>query len=82
MREELRDELREELPRIFTATDSVFFNAAPEPSQVLLFGGVTATLHEWRVAQFGPIVEVYNRPENLISAALFNGGTSLTPYRR
>ncbi len=78
----MREELREELPRIFTATDSVFFYAAPEPSQPLLFGGTTATLHEGRVAQFGPTVEVYNRPENLISAALVGGGTGLTPSRR
>lgn len=68
----LREELREELPRIFTATGSIFVYATTEPSEALLLGGATATLHEGRVTQFGPTVDVYNRPENLISAALFS----------
>jgi glycerol transport system ATP-binding protein len=64
----LREELREELPRIFAETGSIFVYATTEPSEALLLGGNTAALQEGRVTQFGPTLEVYTRPENLITA--------------
>ncbi len=64
----LREELREELPKLFAETGSIFVYATTEPSEALLLGGNTATLHEGRVSQFGPTIEVYNRPQNLITA--------------
>lgn len=64
----LREELREELPRIFSATGSIFVYATTEPSEALLLGGNTASLHQGHVTQFGPTIEVFSRPENLITA--------------
>ncbi len=64
----LREELREELPRIFSATGSIFVYATTEPSEALLLGGHTAALHQGRVTQFGRTIEVFSRPHNLITA--------------
>jgi len=64
----LREELREELPRIFSATGAIFVYATTEPSEALLLGGHTASLHQGRVTQFGPTIEVFSRPRNLITA--------------
>lgn len=64
----LREELREELPRIFSETGSIFVYATTEPSEALLLGGNTASLHEGRVTQFGSTIEVFSRPQNLITA--------------
>ncbi len=64
----LREELREELPKIFAETGSIFVYATTEPSEALLLGGNTAALHEGKVTQFGPTMEVYTTPDNLITA--------------
>ncbi len=68
----LREELRDELPRIFEASAAIFVYATTEPLEALLLGGRTATLHQGRVTQFGPTVEVYRRPNDLVSAATFS----------
>ena len=68
----LREELREELPRVFAETGAVFVYATTEPSEALLLGGSTATLHEGRVTQFGPTVEVYREPRDLRTARAFS----------
>lgn len=64
----LREELREELPKIFSETGSIFVYATTEPSEALLLAGNTASLHEGKVTQFGPTLKVFSRPENLITA--------------
>lgn len=64
----LREELREELPRIFAETGSIFVYATTEPSEALLLGGHTASLHEGKVTQFGKTIEVFSKPQNLITA--------------
>ncbi len=64
----LREELREELPRIFAETGAVFVYATTEPSEALLLGGNTVSLHEGRVTQFGPTIDVFSKPANLITA--------------
>ncbi len=68
----LREELREELPRIFSATGSIFVYATTEPSEALLLGGNTAALHQGRVSQFGKTLDVFHKPENLIAAQTFS----------
>ncbi len=68
----LREELRVELPRIFAETGTIFVYATTEPHEALLLGGKTATLSEGRVTQFGPTIEVYNRPADLITARTFS----------
>jgi glycerol transport system ATP-binding protein len=67
----LREELRVELPKIFAETGAIFLYATTEPHEALLLGGRTATLSEGRVTQFGPTIEVYNRPADLITAQTF-----------
>ncbi len=68
----LREELREELPRIFAGRGSVVVYATTEPMEALLLGGHTATLHEGRVTQYGPTAEVYRRPADLLTAQVFS----------
>ena len=68
----LREELREELPRIFAQTGAVLVYATTEPTEALLLGGTTITLHEGRVSQVGPTARVYRRPENIEAARVFS----------
>lgn len=68
----LREELRAELPKIFEASGAIFVYATTEPSEALLLGGNTATLHEGRVTQFGPTVDVFRNPVDLITAQTFS----------
>ncbi len=67
----LREELRAELPRIFAEAGSIFVYATTEPMEALLLGGNTATLHEGRITQFGPTIEVFRRPADLVTARTF-----------
>ena len=68
----LREELREELPKIFAETGAIFVYATTEPHEALLLGGNTATLSEGRVTQFGPTIDVFRRPNDLITAQTFS----------
>jgi glycerol transport system ATP-binding protein len=68
----LREELREELPRIFEASGAVFVYATTEPQEALLLGGNTATLWQGRISQFGRTIEVYRRPKDLTTAQVFS----------
>jgi len=68
----LREELREELPRFFEGERRIVVYATTEPTEALLFGGSTATLHEGRITQFGPTAETYRRPADLITAEVFS----------
>jgi len=68
----LREELRVELPRLFAETGAVFVYATTEPHEALLLGGRTITLHQGTVTQFGPTIDVYNRPVDLHTAQTFS----------
>jgi len=68
----LREELREELPRLFDGRDPVLVYATTEPAEALLLGGHTAALHEGRITQFGPTGDIYRRPADLITAQVFS----------
>ena len=68
----LREELREELPKLFENRDCIVVYATTEPSEALLLGGNTATLYEGKVIQYGKTLEVYNKPNSLISAQVFS----------
>ena len=67
----LREELREELPKIFAASGAIFVYATTEPSEALLLGGNTATMAEGRITQFGSTIDVYRRPSDLKTARTF-----------
>ena len=68
----LREELREELPRIFAETGAVLVYATTEPTEALLLRGTTATLWQGRLTQVGPTAQVYRQPANLDSARVFS----------
>jgi glycerol transport system ATP-binding protein len=68
----LREELRAELPKIFAETGAIFVYATTEPTEALLLGGSTATLARGRVTQFGPTIDVFNRPADLVTAETFS----------
>ncbi|MCK4707531.1 MAG: ABC transporter ATP-binding protein, partial [Gammaproteobacteria bacterium] len=68
----LREELRDELPKLFAGSGSTVVYATSEPMEALLLGGHTATLHEGRVIQYGVTADIYRAPNNLISAAVFS----------
>jgi len=68
----LREELRNELPRLFEDSGSIVVYATAEPAEALMLGGHTATLHQGRVTQFGVTHEVFRNPRNLITAKTFS----------
>ncbi|PCI58803.1 MAG: ABC transporter ATP-binding protein [Kordiimonadales bacterium] len=68
----LREELREELPRLFRETGSTVVYATTEPEEALLLGGHITLMHEGRVMQTGPTLEVYRNPVSLQSARTFS----------
>jgi len=68
----LREELRDELPRLFARRNCIVVYATTEPAEALLFGGNTATLHQGRVTQFGPTARIYRHPSDLRSARVFS----------
>jgi len=68
----LREELRDELPRLFEESHATVVYATSEPTEALLMGGHTATLHQGRVTQFGDTAQVYRHPANLRTARVFS----------
>jgi glycerol transport system ATP-binding protein len=68
----LREDLRDELPRLFADRACTVVYATTEPAEAMLFGGHTASLFEGRVTQFGPTPVVYRRPVDLITAQVFS----------
>ena len=68
----LREELRDELPKLFAERPSVVVFATTDPIDALLLGGHTAAMHEGRIAQFGPTAEIYRRPADLRTAQVFS----------
>ena len=68
----LREELREELPKLFENRECIVVYATTEPSDALMIGGNTATLLEGRVVQYGKTLDTYNNPNNLTSAEVFS----------
>jgi glycerol transport system ATP-binding protein len=68
----LREELRDELPKLFHGRDAIVVYATTEPTEALLFGGNTATMHEGRITQFGPTSAIYRKPSDLVSAQVFS----------
>lgn len=68
----LREELRDELPRIFADRDCTVVYATTEPSEALLLAGNTVAMLEGRIAQFGATSQVYRQPVNLATAQVFS----------
>lgn len=58
----LREELRAEIQTLFKSRGAVVVYATTEPTEALLLGGHAAVLHEGRLLQSGPTLEVYSAP--------------------
>jgi glycerol transport system ATP-binding protein len=68
----LREEMREELRDLFGDGRTLVVYATTEPVEALILGGHTAVLHEGRLVQFGPTLQVYGQPANTLSGAIFS----------
>jgi len=68
----LREELREQLPRLFAGRGAVVVYATSEPAEALMLGGHTATLSEGRITGFGPTAALYRAPGDLETARVFS----------
>ena len=68
----LREELRDEMPKLFADSGATVVYTTTEPLEALMLGGHTATLHEGAVSQYGPTAESYRQPDNLTSARVFS----------
>jgi glycerol transport system ATP-binding protein len=68
----LREELREELPRVFAASGAIFVYATTEPSEALLLGGRTICMWEGEILQSGDTSKVYRHPDTLRVAQVFS----------
>jgi glycerol transport system ATP-binding protein len=68
----LREELRDELPKMFADSGATVVYATSEPLEALMLGGCTATLNEGRVVQFGATSNIYRQPDSLEAARVFS----------
>lgn len=68
----LREELRSELISLFDAGDTTVVYATTEPQEALLLGGHTAVMHQGRLLQFAPTLQLFNAPASTEVAAIFN----------
>ncbi len=68
----LREELRSEMREIFKRRESIVVYATTEPQEALALGGNTAVLHQGRLEQFGPTIDVYQHPQSTRIAQAFS----------
>jgi glycerol transport system ATP-binding protein len=68
----LREELRDELPKLFADTGATVVYATSEPLEALMLGGYTATLKKGRLVEFGRTASIYRKPATLESAKVFS----------
>jgi glycerol transport system ATP-binding protein len=68
----LREELRDELPKLFAGRDCTVVYATTEPVEALLLGGHTALMHEGYIVQYGSTSDIYRRPDSLLAAQVFS----------
>ena len=68
----LREEMRLEIPRLFTESGAIFVYATTEAEEALLLGGNTAALAAGSIVQFGTCKSVYCEPNNILSAKTFS----------
>jgi glycerol transport system ATP-binding protein len=73
LREDLRDELRALLgaARSGAAPATVVY-ATTDPAEALALGGRTILMHEGRVLQHAPTLDVYHRPASVAAARVFS----------
>ncbi|MGK5071465.1 ABC transporter ATP-binding protein [Janthinobacterium sp. ZB1P44] len=68
----LREELRRELTELFSSGSTTVVYATTEPLEALQLGGHVAVLHEGRLLQQGPTLDVFNAPNSIAVARTFS----------
>jgi len=68
----LREEMRQQLPKLFAEKEAIVVYATSEPSEALILGGKTACLHQGKIVQFDDTLAIYQNPDNLTAAATFS----------
>jgi glycerol transport system ATP-binding protein len=68
----LREELRDDLPKLFADRGCMVVYATSEPAEALALGGHTVALHEGQITQYGETAIVYRQPDSLSSARVFS----------
>ncbi|HYC41833.1 MAG TPA: ABC transporter ATP-binding protein [Noviherbaspirillum sp.] len=68
----LREELRNELTELFSEGKTTVVYATTEPLEALQLGGHVAVLHEGRLLQNGPTLDVFNAPNSIQAARTFS----------
>ena len=68
----LREELRDELPRLLAGRGAIVVYATSEPHEGLLLGGHTAAMKDGRITQFGETSTVFRKPNDLDTARVFS----------
>lgn len=68
----LREELRNELTELFSEGNTTVVYATTEPLEALQLGGHVAVLHEGRLLQAGPTLDVFNAPISIQAARTFS----------
>ncbi len=68
----LREELRRELTELFSSGRTTVVYATTEPLEALQLGGHTLLMHEGRVLQHGPTLDVFNAPVSVTAARTFS----------
>lgn len=68
----LREELRDELSELFSEGKTTVVYATTEPLEALQLGGQVAVLHEGRLLQYGPTIDVFNAPNSIHVARTFS----------
>ena len=68
----LREELREEMPRLFAERNSVVVYATTDPTEALLLGDNSVALHEGEIVQMGAAAALYRQPNTLRVAEIFS----------
>jgi glycerol transport system ATP-binding protein len=73
LREDLRDELRALLGAVQAgAKPATVVYATTDPAEALALGGHTILMHQGRVLQHAPALEVYHRPASVAAARVFS----------
>ncbi|MFL6719110.1 MAG: ABC transporter ATP-binding protein, partial [Burkholderiaceae bacterium] len=68
----LREELRRELTDLFSEGRTTVVYATTEPLEALQLGGQLSVLHEGRLLQYGPTLDVFNAPASVQVARTFS----------
>ena len=72
LREDLRDELRHLFGASATGAPATVVYATTDPAEALALGGTTILMHQGRVLQHAPALEVYHRPASVTAARVLS----------